>query len=140
MSNEILDEIWMLAKPKDNNGAWRHDIWPVIRTSRGDLDRAWNTAMSKKSDIYKENTLNLIKLALPVIAKQRKGEQRTGKMPQPVGIGRFIRDKRWIGCCDEREETKKSANSTKCTAAGCPNETHGPLFDKCTDHLARMYG
>jgi len=128
----ILDELWMLAKPKDSKGAWTEDIWPIVRTNRGDLEKAWNTVMRGKSDIEKQNTLGLIKLALPVIAKQRKGEKQARKMAQPVGIGVFIRGKRWIGCCDAPEVTQKT--NGKCSVDDCNNPAQSERLPVCIDH------
>ncbi len=129
---EIIEILWNLAKPKDSKGAWRQNLWPVIRTGRGDLERGWKTVMHGKSEAFKSNTLGLIKLAFPILAKQRKGEG--SKMPQPVGIGRFVRDKRWLGCMDSPDKPAPKVNM-----CACGKPVHGPRFDKCTDCLALAY-
>ena len=123
MTNEdFIEEIWNLAKPKDNKCRWKHNVWPIIRSSRGDLERAWSTVTRGKSEEEKLDMVNKIELALPELAKVRAAEQKAGSMAQPVGVGRFLRDKRWLDCIETKEE-KKLEKRCHC-GQPLPCETH----------------
>ena len=145
---DLIAALWELALPKGDG--WKTNAWPIVRSSHGDLERAVNTTFAKMDAEAKIQILTDIKLALPEQRKARALDQKNGShCPQPVGVGRYIRDKRWlddIGSIAERVE-KQNQQACKCgnpathTKAGtpkCANCWYGPPMDQREKDYADM--
>lgn len=122
---EEIEFIWNLAVPKGKE--WQRKDCPAVRGSRGDLRKAWEKAR-------KLTDLKTIELAMQAQAIGRKRDRESGsKIPQPVLIGRWLREERWA---DEiiPPEQKREIISAVCQ---CGKPALGPQIGKCPECLQR---
>lgn len=125
--DEEIDKLWFLAKAKDAAGKWKSNIWPVIRTDRGDLERAWALVSKGKTEEDRASMVKAVGLALPEQAKGRQREKDIGFMPQPVGIGTYIRKKRWFDPITKDEDIE----IRQLPDCQCGQPVMGPSFKHC---------
>ncbi len=135
--DQEVETLFDMGKPKDSKGAWRYNIWPVIRAGRGDVEKAWKKLAKGKDEAQRTKLIEKIRCSLPEIARLRNGELQQKCMAQPVIMSRFLNDKRWLDWGGKEEKIKPTM---KCTYTDCTLDVHGPRFDLCTNHLGRTYG
>lgn len=119
--DEEVEYIWNLATGRGQG--WQKKDNPCVQTNKGDLRRAWKTA-KKRVDT------KTVELAMQAQARSRRADRSAGGfVPQPKGIGVWMRAEGWDDMIEPAEQkTNKEVNHCK-----CGKETHGPNFPECAD-------